>query len=142
VVSGGWDNIVRIWNVSDCSVRSVWTDHTQAITKCTFSQDGRHVASSSYDGTIKLWNAETGKLEKNYSEHSGRVHDVVFSEDFLVSASNDHFVKIWNTNNTTTISEFYCSAPATTCTTSRVGDDMVMVCADLTGNLYHGKNGP
>jgi len=138
IICGGWDNQIRIYNFPDLSDVFVLGGHSHAVTTCTFSQNGNLFASSSYDGSVRLWDTKTGKTEKTYSGHSDRVHKVVFSENqYLISASQDHVVKIWSISKTTPTCEFFCEAPATTCAANKVGNDMVMVCGDILGNLYH-----
>ena len=47
VVSGSWDNTVRIWNETTGGVEAELKGHTHWVTSVAFSQDGNRVVSGS-----------------------------------------------------------------------------------------------
>lgn len=66
LVTGGADDLVRIWDISRKSLEiekrhrkrdplCSWPGHTASVFCCAFSPDGQKVASGSRDGTIRLW---------------------------------------------------------------------------------------
>ncbi|KIM21691.1 hypothetical protein M408DRAFT_80136, partial [Serendipita vermifera MAFF 305830] len=61
VVSGSYDNTVRIWDAE--------TGHEHWVTSVGFSLDGRRVVSGSRDTTARIWGVETGKPVLAYSIH-------------------------------------------------------------------------
>ena len=94
--------------------------HTEAVRFATFSPDGKYIVSASSDGTIRIWDVKTGKqsgeLLKGHRINvpststcdSPKYHVVrkkgddvlsaTFSPDgqYIVSASDDKTIRIWN----------------------------------------------
>ena len=98
VVSGSWDGMLRIWNVTTGGVEAELKGHTDWVTSVAFSQDGSRVISGSRDKTVRIWNATTGGLEAKLKGHTVEVTSVAFSQDGsrVISGSKDKTVRIWN----------------------------------------------
>ncbi|KAJ6580588.1 mycorrhiza-induced WD40-repeat domain protein [Mycena sp. CBHHK59/15] len=98
VVSGSFDNTVRIWNATTGEVEAELKGHTDTVTSVAFSQDGSRAVSGSYDKTVRIWNATTGEVEAELKGHTDTVTSVAFSQDGsrVVSGSFDSTVCIWN----------------------------------------------
>ena len=71
--------------------------HSDSVSACGFSPDGRRIVSGSLDSTLKLWDAETGNCAATLEVHSW-VKACSFSPDgrHLVSASDDKTLKLWS----------------------------------------------
>ncbi|EMD36479.1 hypothetical protein CERSUDRAFT_95780 [Gelatoporia subvermispora B] len=100
VVSGSWDEAVRIW---DARTGDLLMDplegHRGIVTSVAFSPDGAVVISGSLDGTIRVWNTRTGELMMDPLEgHGNGVLCVAFSPDGaqIVSGSKDHTLRLWD----------------------------------------------
>jgi serine/threonine protein kinase len=96
--SGGLDNTVRLWNVSNGRQLHCLTGHEEGVTGVAFSPDGRFVLSSSLDRTARLWNAESGQEVRSFHGHAGRVLSVAISPNgrHAVTASEDQTTRLWN----------------------------------------------
>ena len=110
VVSGSWDNTVRIWACHTGNEVGLY-QHSNPVRCVTFSRDGSHVAFGSYDHPVRVWNPSTGDLHSepdNKSQRRGLVHSVAFSHDgnHVISGWYDR-VWIWNVtiNESTVLSE-------------------------------------
>merc|ERR1712195_422219 len=55
IVSGGWDKIVKVWNMSNCKLRTNLVGHSGYINAVTVSPDGSLCASGGKDGVAMLW---------------------------------------------------------------------------------------
>jgi len=75
--------------------------------KCvTFvGENGRHFVSGSSDKTLRFWETETGKCLGIMVGHKSRVWDVAAPPNgsFVVSASGDGKIKLWNTTDFTNL---------------------------------------
>ena len=58
VVSGGWDNMVRIWDLETGEAQTL-EGHTEAVTSVAVL--GNRIVSGSLDDTVRVWNVETGE---------------------------------------------------------------------------------
>lgn len=59
LVTGSWDNTVRLWRVSDGKQLQTWRGHSTFVESVAFSPDGKLVASGSLDNTVRLWQVPT-----------------------------------------------------------------------------------
>ncbi|EDQ99574.1 WD-40 repeat-containing protein [Laccaria bicolor S238N-H82] len=98
VVSGLYDDTVRIWNVMTGEVEAELKGHTDWVNSVAFSQDGSRVVSGSDDKMVRIWNVMTGEVEAELKGHTDWVNSVTFSQDGsrVVSGSDDKMVRIWN----------------------------------------------
>ncbi|MCA2813879.1 MAG: WD40 repeat domain-containing protein [Microcystis sp. M090S1] len=98
MVSGSWDNTIKLWNRSTGQEIRTLKGHDGPVWSVNFSHDGKTLVSGSDDNTIKLWNVETGEEIHTLHGHKDRVRSVNFSPDgkTLVSGSWDKTIKLWN----------------------------------------------
>ncbi|KYC40002.1 hypothetical protein WA1_29020 [Scytonema hofmannii PCC 7110] len=104
LVSGGEDNVVKLWNVADAKLMRTFTGHTERITRVKFSPDGKIIASASGDKSINLWKLD-GKLWQTLGGkkgHTQQVNSISFSPDgqLVVSAAADGTIKFWSLDGT------------------------------------------
>jgi len=89
LVSGSWDNTIKLWNESTGQEILTLKGHEGPVWSVNFSPDeGKTLVSGSDDGTIKLWNVEIVQTLKG---HDDLVNSVNFSPEgnTLVSSSDD-----------------------------------------------------
>ena len=61
VVSGSWDNTVRLWDTQTGGVVKTFRGHTDRVSHVSVSPDRTMIASGSWDYTIRLWGLRTGE---------------------------------------------------------------------------------
>jgi MYXO-CTERM domain-containing protein len=59
LVTGGVDNLVRVWDVARGTLRTTLRGHRHAVTAVAIH--GERVVSASRDGTLRLWRLEAGR---------------------------------------------------------------------------------
>lgn len=72
------------------------------LSGCSFSHDGRVLATCSLSGVAKLWNMPQVNMVSTLKEHKERATDVAFSpvNNCLATASADRTARLWNTDGT------------------------------------------
>lgn len=98
VVSGAWDDTLKIWDAHSGEELHTLTGHFDGVISCGFSLDGTKVVSGSKDKTVKVWNVHSGQELCTIMGHSGGITSCSFSHDGtkVISASWDNTVKIWD----------------------------------------------
>ena len=96
IVSCGWDKLVKVWNLTNCKLRTNLVGHTGYLNTVTVSPDGSLCASGGKDGTAMLWDLNEGK--RLYSLDAGDViHSLVFSPNrYWLCAATTQGIKIWD----------------------------------------------
>lgn len=95
LASGGWDGVVRFWDLDSGKELFVGPDHNNAVTAVALSADGKTVASGSWDNSAILWSAE-GKALARVRAHAYMVTAVhVASGGTWWSTSQDSSVRAW-----------------------------------------------
>ena len=126
VVSSSNDGTLRLWDMRTRARRLAFVAHTAWVNSCIFSPDDTYVVSASADGTLKRWNlqVEEALWESWFSEtktpgldaaerllhprvfvgHTQGVNQCTFAPDgsFLVSASDDYTLRLWNVSTAET----------------------------------------
>ncbi|CAI5933419.1 unnamed protein product [Closterium sp. NIES-64] len=64
IVSGAFDETVRLWDVKTGKCVKVLPAHSDPVTAVHFNRDGSLVVSSSYDGLCRIWDTQTGHCLK------------------------------------------------------------------------------
>jgi WD40 repeat protein len=58
IVSGSYDNSVRVWDVSTGKELNVLNGHTELVNSVAFSTDGTHIVSGSSDISVRVWDMQ------------------------------------------------------------------------------------
>jgi len=111
VVSGGWDKLVKVWNLRDCKLRNDLVGHTGYINTVTVSPDGSLCASGGRDGIAMLWDLNEGK--HLYSLEAGDIiHALVFSPNrYWLCAATEQCIKIWDLESKSIVIELTKTDP-------------------------------
>ncbi len=98
IVSGGEDQLVRVWEVDSGAELATMNGHTGNVYSVNYSPDGARIVSGGNDGTIRIWDAETYEEVIELHGHTSYVHSVSFSPDgtMLASGSGDGTVRVWD----------------------------------------------
>ena len=115
IISYGWDNTIKIWDVKTFSEIRTFRGHTDQVWVAKGSPDNKLIASGSMDRTFIIWDLETGdKLQRvqispYYAsikgiipELDGKIQNSIYSLSFnpngkqLAIASADKLVRIWD----------------------------------------------
>jgi WD40 repeat protein/serine/threonine protein kinase len=98
VLSGGWDNTLRLWDVATGKEVMCFKGHSGWVMSVAFSPKGDQALSASTDGTVRLWDVQTGKELKRLVDHTGDVTSVAFAPDgrHALSGGADRDLRLWD----------------------------------------------
>ncbi|KAJ1461388.1 hypothetical protein M885DRAFT_611665 [Pelagophyceae sp. CCMP2097] len=98
VVTGSADCTARLWDAETGALLLTLEGHTDWVTSCAFSPDGKRIMTASDDTTAQLWDAETGAVQTTLQEHTNFVMSCVFSPDGtrVATASADGTARLWD----------------------------------------------
>ena len=106
IVSGSWDETIRVWNVDTGECILTLKGHTGWVNSVGFNNGkddpnpGTKIVSGSWDKTIRVWNVYTGKSIVTLKGHIDAVYSVAFNHDGtkIVSGSEDTTIRVWDVN--------------------------------------------
>lgn len=102
IVSGSFDETVRLWDVAKGTCHRTIAAHSEAVTDVDFNRDGTLIASCSYDGLIRLWDVPTGLcLATLPHPTSSPTTSIRFSpsSSHLLASSLDSTLRLWDVAN-------------------------------------------
>ncbi|KAJ3415509.1 WD repeat-containing protein 5 [Chytridiales sp. JEL 0842] len=99
IVSGSFDESVRIWDVKKGKCLRVLPAHSDPVTAVCFNRDGTLIVSCSYDGLIRIWDTGTGMCLKTLIDDANPpVSFVKFSPNgkYILASSLDDTLRLWS----------------------------------------------
>ena len=111
IVSAGWDKLVKVWNLSNCKLRTNLAGHTGVVYTCSVSPDGSLCPSGGKDSTAMLWDVNDGK--HLYSlDAGGTINALTFSpKNYWLAAATDTSIKVWDLENMNVLDELISTNP-------------------------------
>ncbi|MFX1570010.1 MAG: WD40 repeat domain-containing protein [Promethearchaeota archaeon] len=101
IISGSKDGKVKLWNITAGTDSVLIGEHDGAITDISISRNGKWIATSSTDAVINIWERNIENLFNKKKELIGHTEavlaiDLQTDENYLISASKDNTIKIWD----------------------------------------------
>jgi F-box and WD-40 domain protein CDC4 len=99
LVSGSYDNSVRVWKISTGETLHQLRGHGQKVYSVVLDHMRRRCISGSMDNTVKIWSLDTGANLYTLEGHSSLVGLLDLRDGRLVSAAADSTLRIWDPEN-------------------------------------------
>ncbi|KAI1880498.1 hypothetical protein JX265_000738 [Neoarthrinium moseri] len=96
LVSGSYDNTVRVWKISTGETVHVLQGHTQKVYSVVLDTARNRCISGSMDSYVKIWDLETGSCTHTLEGHTLLVGLLDLRDERLVSAAADSTLRIWD----------------------------------------------
>jgi COMPASS component SWD3 len=101
IVSGGSDNVPRVWSTADGSCLAELRGHTSRIWDIACTDTGNFVATASGDGTLRIWSLAASSLgapKATLSGHLGDVYCVRYHPDqtHIATGGYDRTVRLFD----------------------------------------------
>ncbi len=108
ILTIGYDDTLRLWEVATGNFLNVLEEHTDSINDVKFNPDGTMLATGSSDNTIRLWDVQSWMEIQTLTADTHSVHSVAFSPDgnTLASGSYDGTIRLWDIANGMTYRTF------------------------------------
>ncbi|KAH3672169.1 hypothetical protein WICPIJ_010108 [Wickerhamomyces pijperi] len=96
IISGSYDNTVRVWDLRLGAEKFVLRGHTDRIYSTVYDVPRNRCISASMDATIRVWDLRTGECIKILNDHTSLVGLLGLTKDYLISAAADGTLRGWN----------------------------------------------
>eukprot|EP00004_Rigifila_ramosa_P020461 TRINITY_DN5305_c0_g1_i1.p1 TRINITY_DN5305_c0_g1~~TRINITY_DN5305_c0_g1_i1.p1 ORF type:complete len:658 (+),score=115.67 TRINITY_DN5305_c0_g1_i1:278-1975(+) len=98
VVSGGYDQTVRTYDIRTGTCVRTCLGHTSSVSALLFNPAGNLIVSGSKDATVRFWDVRSGVAVKVYASHLSEVTSLALSEDGvqLLTGSKDNSNRLWD----------------------------------------------
>lgn len=112
IVSCGWDKMVKVWNLNNCSLKQTLSGHDGYLNTVTVSPDGSLCASGGKDQMAMLWDLYENK--HLYSlKADGIIHALVFSPNrYWLCAGTSASIVIWDLESKQVVEEIHQTPPS------------------------------
>jgi guanine nucleotide-binding protein subunit beta-2-like 1 protein len=96
IVSSGWDKAVKVWNLTNCRLKTNHYGHGGYLNSVTVSPDGSLCASGGKDGKTMLWDLNDGKHLYTLDAND-EISSLTFSPNrYWLCAAVGPSIKIWD----------------------------------------------
>ncbi len=99
VLSGGWDGMLRLWDVVTGSTLTSLPASPKPLSCCASSPDGKQWLTGSMDGLFGIWDGISHHLLQSFVAHTRPISSISFSRDgqTLATASWDRQISLRRT---------------------------------------------
>ncbi|RDL39664.1 WD40 repeat-like protein [Venustampulla echinocandica] len=115
LVSGSYDNTVRVWKISTGETLHRLTGHSMKVYSVVLDHKRNRCISGSMDNFVKIWSLETGSCLFTLEGHTSLVGLLDLQDERLVSAAADSTLRIWDPKNGLCKSSLTAHTGAITC---------------------------
>lgn len=98
LVSAGFDQTVRLWNVASKRLLRTMKEHRNRVTTVKFIPNSKNIISGSLDQSVRLWDTSTGASIATLENHDAPVTSVGVSSDGKIGFSTglDGKLSFWS----------------------------------------------
>jgi WD domain, G-beta repeat/TIR domain len=98
IVSGGWDNTLKVWDLASGRDLRTLSGHSAIINAVAVAPDGKSIVSGGDDNTVKVWDLGSGRELRTLPKQPRSIEAVAITPDgkAIVSGSYDNTLKIWD----------------------------------------------
>lgn len=139
LVSGSYDNTVRVWKISTGETAHRLQGHLQKVYSVVLDHKRNRCISGSMDNYVKIWSLETGACLFTLEGHTSLVGLLDLRDERLVSAAADATLRIWDPENGQCKSTLSAHTGAITC--FQHDGQKVISGSDRTLKLWNIKTG-
>jgi len=108
IVSCGWDKLVKVWNLTNCRIKTNHIGHHGYLNTVTVSPDGSLCASGGKDGCAMLWDLNEGKhlYTLPIDGNPAPINSLCFSPNrYWLCAATGPCIKIWDLESKTVVDD-------------------------------------
>jgi len=101
LAAGGWDRLVRIWDLSGgynaAKLEATIENHADCVTAIALAADGKHLLTASRDKTAKVYDLSTKESVQTFGDHQQPVWGVAVKADSKqgFSVGEDGQLRTW-----------------------------------------------
>jgi WD40 repeat protein len=114
ILTGGWDNEVKVWDATTGEQTARLTGHGAAVRAIAWRPPRRTVITTSDDGTLGEWDLATKKRLRTLRAHDQSVIAAAVSPDgrLVATGSEDGVTKLWDLEDGRLVASFPMSERA------------------------------
>jgi guanine nucleotide-binding protein subunit beta-2-like 1 protein len=105
IVSAGWDKVVKVWNLTNCKLKTNHVGHQGYLNAVTVSPDGSLCASGGKDTKAMLW--DLNEYRKLYTlDNNDIINALCFSPNrYWLCVANGPAIRIWDLEQKSVVDE-------------------------------------
>lgn len=105
LVSASHDNTLKLFDLSNYSVKQTYNGHTYPVFCVSSSLDGCYIASGSYDLSAILWATDRNTMLRLCAGHTQEITSIDFHPNsmYFCTGSADKAIRMWSINEGTTV---------------------------------------